>query len=345
MKILAEIIDNSRVCSESHDARAVIWLSVLEELSRRGHKIYAMVKRGIELKNHPSFIKYDKSIDSEIDFYIGHCVYSKSKDRYKYFKNKKVPLVTYEAGWLYRSLLIDRNKLFGDSYYYNSIKDLINDGFDENQAHEFRLSLIAQKKSKWPQNIVQDIPKIPYIFLPGQVLYDLSIVEYSPIGLKDFINGVIKFAKKNKLNVIYKPHPGAADSELSQGKKELQAFASVVKKNNKHFYIVNANIYDLMQKSIFTACVNSGTMIDNFVTQTPVYACGKSIFSTCGGIVHDEKLELGLQRMLDKDYDFDKMKRQQLKLLWWLKNTLMQEHLSVEDNIRRLEYHTGVSFE
>lgn len=344
MNILAEIIDNSRVCSEYHDARAVIWLNVLKELTKRNHNVYALVKRGIDLKQHQSLIPYEKSIDSQIDFYIGHCVYSGSKDRYKYFKNKGVPLVTYEAGWLYRSLLVDRNKLFGDSYYYHIIKDVINNGYDETECNKFRKNLILKKQSKWPQNISQDIPDIDYIFIPGQVLFDLSIVNYSTTGMREFITQVTNFANARGLHVIYKPHPGATESEKSHGKKELEAFVSSIKRNNKKFHVINANIYELMKKSRFTACVNSGTMVDNFITQTPVYACGKSIFSKCGGIVHDEDIKRGLNKMYNKEYDWNEMALQQRKLLWWLNGSLMQEHLSTEENIRRLEYHTDVSF-
>ena len=48
--------------------------------------------------------------------------------------------------------------------------------------------------------------------------------------------------------------------------------------------------------------------------------------------------------MLDCNYDWEIMKDFQLKLLWWLKQNLIQQEFSIEKNIELLEKHSGMKF-
>lgn len=340
MNILVELINNDVMCSGNHDTRCRTLVPMCCELNRRGHNIHAIYKKG-DFRDLP-FTKYNKKDARIIDFYIGHNVYKGSADRYNYFSAKKKIVSTYEAGWLHNSLIIDR-KLFADSIYFNDIGRLIKEGFDLEQSKTYCEGIESRGLSKWKQSAEEQIPDIDYIFIPGQVLYDLSIINYCKIGLIEFIERTTKFAKKNKIDVIYKPHPGASYREKKHGRSELELFANEMKKENKHFHVINTSIYDLMRKSRFTACLNAGTIIDNIVTQTPVVSFGMSFFTHSGAILCEEDIEYGLDKMMKKDYDADEMKMQQLRMIWWLKNNMMQEHLPAEENIKRLENYMKVN--
>lgn len=343
MKILIEFIDNSEFCSGRHDTRYFTLVSIAKHLQALNHKVYAIYRKNAN-KPDFTFIPYNDSFKNEIDLYIGHSVYKMSKERYDFFNNeRKIPSMTYEAGWLYNSLVVDR-KLFGDSVYYNKLANLLDDQFNEQEAKQYCQELITKGQSKWKQQSKVIIPNVPYIFIPGQVLHDLSITHYSKTDLKTFISKTLNFATKNNLHVIYKTHPGITEKEKMHGKLELEKFAKRLASNHKNFHEINTSIYDLMLNAQFTACVNAGSVVDNMVTQTPVYCCGESIFIHTGAVVHNENVEAGLNSMLKRSYDIDVMKLQQLKVIWWLKNNLLQEHLSVEENVRRLERHAGVKF-
>jgi len=341
INILYEAINNWSKCSDLHDCRYHALMAIMKLIESKGHKVYAFYKRG-DIER--CFDSYKDSLAPTIDFYLGHSIYRESVARYNYFRKRKVPMLVYEAGWLYRSTLVDRNKFFGDSFYFNDIKNYINKDFDLQKAEEFRQSLLATGKSKWIQKKEQEIPNVKYVFIPGQVLHDASIDFYSKIGMKEFISTALLWANKHNLHVVYKPHPGASSKVPCHGKKELELFTNKLKDKYKNFHIVNTSIYDLMSKSLFTACINAGTMVDNFTTLTPVLSCGKMLFTNSGAIIYNPNLEQGLDTMLNKEYDWEEMRLQQLKMLHWLNNTLIQEHSPVEENLKRFEFHSGVKF-
>jgi len=339
MKILVELIKNDSQCSRKHDVRYTILMGICEELEAKGHQVVALHKKGVKQKQ---FKLYDPRENKSVDFYICHGAYRGSKTRYDWFKNR-TNLVVYEAGWLYNSLCVDRNKLFGDSYYYNRMEEVIDEGFDPHLASQFLQKTVSEQRSKWPQSSNQTIPDVDYIFIPGQVLHDASIEFYSKTGMLEFIEQTVNFAKQKGAHVVYKPHPGLIDNPI-HGKRELESFTRNLAAKHKHFHIISTSIFNLMQKARFTACVNAGSMVDNMMTQTPVYACGRSLFSNSGAIICHPDVNKGLNTMWSIDYDQKKLKEQQLKVIWWLHRTLIQEHLGAKENVRRLELHAGVKF-
>lgn len=341
MNILMELIDNSETCPEKRDCRYHILNSLADNLAEKNHNVFILNKNiRTKILNHT---RYSDAMEKDIDFYFCHTPYRASKKRYQYFKNRKVNMVCYEAGWLHKSLVVDRNKFFADSYYYKTIKDLIEVDFDADKADKYRCNLLTNQKSKWKQDSIVDIPFKKYIFIPGQVLHDVSIEFYSQIGMLEFIDRVVAFANNNKLNVVYKPHPGLTKGE-THGKEILKRHTERLAFKNKNFHIISTSIFDLMKNAEFTACINAGAIIDGIVSSTPVLSCGKSFFTNTGAIIYNEKLEKGLMCMLNKNYDFYLMKAQQLKVLYWLKNHLIQEELGADENLKRLEYHSGVKF-
>jgi len=339
MKILVDLINYPKG-THGHDWRYATLVPMCHQLEKMGHVIYINAMTGTAAK---PFCKWKG--EKDLDHYIVYVTYNNATQeavRQSFFKRGKKATM-YDHGWLPRSMVMDRNKRFGDTWYYNRIRDLVKQCPNPTIIEPYRLELLKGNLSKRPQKRVDKIPDVDYVFIPGQVLYDSSVVHYSKTGLIKLIIQVVEWAAKNKLHVIYKPHPGLSHF-AAHGKQILYKFSAKLKQQYKHFHVVNTSVFDLMQKARFTACVNSGSVIDNIVSHTPCYCCGKSFFSNSGTIVFNENVQQGLDKMYARDYDWKEMKMQQLRMLWWLKEHMVQECLSPEENVRRLSYHSGVNF-
>lgn len=339
MKILVDLIQYAKG-THGYDWRYKTLVPMLKLLEGRGHKIFANVIAGV--KNPP----FQKWTGQDVDHYIVYVTYNdqKREDFRKslFAEGKKATM--YDHGWLPRSMVFDKQKRFGDSWYCERIAELAKNGCpDPSVAEPYRLELLEGNLSKRPQNRVDKIPDVDFVFVPGQVLHDSSVVFYSKTGMRELIKQTTEWAKDRKLHVVYKPHPGLLHFP-NHGKKILAEFAAKMKREYKNFHVINTSIFDLMQKARFTACVNSGSVIDNLVTNTPCYCCGTSFFYKSGTMVYDPDVKRGLNIMYHKDYNWKEMKLQQNRVLWWLNNHMVQEKLTPEENVRRLSYHAGVKF-
>jgi len=336
MKILIDLINYPHAGGSTYDWRYKIWQGICKELVKCGHQIWSANHR---VKN-TGFKTYKNGV---FDYYICLSPYGHEKRTARYKQHRKAgkPVTCYDHGWLPKSIVVDRKKLFGDSHYYDTIRNLIKECPSRTSVEGLRRSMMKSHLSKRAQPQSDKIPDVPYIFVPGQVLYDASVVFYSKIGLKELIQRTLDFATQHKLHVVYKPHPGIGDSP-AHGKRELERFQKKTLKSHKNFHVVNNSVFNLMQKAVFTSCVNSGSIIDNIVSLTPVYCCGKSFFSNSGTVVYDPNVERGLTKMLKKDYDAKEMKLQQLRMLWWLDKYMIQERQPVHKQVELLEMHAGI---
>lgn len=340
MRIVVDLINFPQSGGAEYDWRYTMWIAICKELQKIGHKIWSYDQTGV--KNSP-FPKYKEG--TVLDYYICHTPYGHKTriNRRELFLKHKKPVTCYDHGWLPKTLVVDRKKLFGDSYYYDIIGEIIKECPDLDIAEKIRQKMLGNNISKRAQVKVDLIPDVKYIFVPGQVLHDASVVNYSTVGMKDLITRTLEFATKHNLHVVYKPHPGTLNLK-THGKQELVSFREELKKKYKNFHVVNTSIFDLMLKAVFTSCVNSGSIIDNIVSLTPVYCCGKSFFSKSDTVIYDPDVEAGLSKMFKKDYDSVYMKKQQLRMLWWLNDNLIQEKMSIQKQIKLLEKHSGVTF-
>jgi len=337
MKILVDLINYPKAGGASYDWRFAIIIGLCRELERRGHTFEACYHR---MKERP-FPTYTAGV---FDYYIALSPYGfqSRRDRYNKYRKAGKPVTCYDHGWLPKSLVVDQKRLFGDSYYYHTIRDRIQECPSPEAAEPIRQKLLKGNLSKRTQTRKDKIPNVRYIFIPGQVLYDASIVNYSKTGLKGLMTQTIRFAKQHGLHVVYKPHPGLDGSDQCSA-QTLKALQDRMEEKHENFHIVNTSIYDLMERAEFTACVNSGSIIDNIVSQTPVYCCGKSFFAKSGTVIYDPNVEQGLTTMLNKDYDNESMKKQQLRMLWWLDKYMVQEHQPIEKQIELWTMHSGVT--
>jgi len=336
MKILAELIHNPEAGSRKYDWRWKIWNSILDHLVSRGHKIQVIPVNQIAKQTS----KYDIWDNKDPDFYISFSPYG--GDREKRFKKYRKSCVVYDHGWLPYSLVVDRNKLFSDSYYLDKLASLSESNYDEIEMEKYRNHILTNNISKRPQDKKDKIPDVKYIFIPFQILKDVSIVHYSSTGMLEFVRKTTDYAKKHGIHVVGKLHPGMMKKYANHGYDEIHSFCNKMKKDYNNFHVVNTSIFDLMNKAEFTACVSSGSIIDNMLSLNPVYACGRTVFGKSGAIIHDEDVERGLDTMLNKSYDANHMILKQKQVLWWLRNNLIQEEFSIDKNIKLLEFHSGI---
>jgi len=133
----------------------------------------------------------------------------------------------------------------------------------------------------------------------------------------DFITETAKFAEQKEIEIVIKQHPHATEDHeiISRHIKKL-------KKQYDAIHIVDASIYHLMQHARFTACVNSGSVVDNLITQTPVLCSGKSFFYKSGAIIFNTNIQKGLNKVFTQNYNWQDMKDKQLKICYTWKNKI-----------------------
>lgn len=329
---------------------------------RNGHSIY--VNRLFDFNDKFDIDEYTlfdfENHSKYIDVYLCFGIYRKEEminDLKKF--NNDIKILTYDLGWLNNSVKIDK-KFFSDSNFYNSLPDIINENFDKKLALKYRSHLIINNVSKREQpplisksiytqndkfknrlllkkldqldNLVFKL-KGTYVFIPLQKSIDISF-NYSKFGMFEFVDKVVNYCKKYDIPVIMKIHPSVSPRQVGMA-------MNCYERNKKMYdkcYVVDSSIYDLINHARFTVCLNSGTLIDNFVIQSPVLCCANCMFSKVKCMVFSEDIEKGLETMIKRDYDFELMKENQLKILWWLKNHLLFYNLSDEENAKRFNY-------
>jgi len=347
VNILFNFINHSSAI-DGTDYRAQTFEPLLYLLRDKGHQIWIDPHKK---PGHPSFKPFkqllkdfptfsEKNIKS-VQLWIVPYPHARKKPRYKYLKKKKVPILSYEHGWLNKSVFVDLGGMFSDAYFADSIANMVNENFNKKECTRYKKQLLSENISKRPQKGDWKSPKDidhNYIFIPIQKLNDVSMQQYSKTGMLDFITETVKFAKERNLPVILKQHPHTTEDH-----KTVEKHVRSLKKNYRAVYLVNASIYYLMQHARFTACVNSGSVVDNFVTETPVFCAGESFFLKSGTIIFNENIKQGLNTMFDQNYNWDEIKQKQTKTLWWLKNNLLFSSLDPIGNLQRLSNNCAIS--
>jgi len=345
MNILFNFINHETAIVDI-DFRAEIFTEICKYLAKKGHKIY--IDRH-KKSGHPSFKRYKEFLRSfsqyegqKIDLWIVPYAQHLKEDRYTKFSKGKIPIIIYEHGWLFESVMAERGRLFSDSPFADILSEISEKEFNLEKCNKYKNSLLSNNISKRPQTHKDKIPdsiKDKYIFVPIQKINDVSVERYSKIPMLEFMSKVVKFASQLNIPVVFKPHP-----HIKADYKTIRNQIRKFQKTNKNIYEINTSVYNLMQNALFTACINSGTVIDNFVTQTPVYCCGKSMFYKSGTVIYDRNVEKGLRKMFEKGYDSNQIKIKQLQVLWWLKQNLLFANLDARENTKRLAKYSQINF-
>ncbi len=352
MHILLIITNHvSSIKINSFDTRFVIFMKISNFLQQKHTIYYPEIHKHIypkEYINNNILFNYEEHKDKiDCAIYWASATYYNINDSfnniysnfYEYLKKNNKPIMCYEHGWLENSILLDKYKILGDSYYVDTINDLIEENYNEYLLNEYRNKLLIDKKSKRPQKNNSDIKYKNYIFIPVQKIDDMSIRLYSNIGMIEFIKKVLYFAKQNNILVLIKYHPHATNDHY-----KLNVLNNEFKLINNNYIIVNNHIFDLCKNALFTVCINSGSIIDNFITLSPVYCCGKSLFYKSDAIIYNENIEEGLNTMLNKTYNHELLINKQKKMLWWIKNNSLFLDNKLEDNIKLIENKLNITF-
>jgi len=324
------------------DYRGAILYDVAKAFCDKGKNIYFHVldraeKHLIQKRNTIPFIRFtDLSQMDEIDFYIGFAGAQHRKKRKHMRKNNK-PMLVYESGPLPRSVLLDKHWIFGDGYTAKHFDTIL-----KNQriggTQEYCDYLIENDLSKRTQKGDDQIPDSDFIFIPGQALRDASLKKkYTRTGLLNFISYVTEFAYNNNIDIVFKPHPGLKGGKRHGRQKQLDHCLEL-KKRYGNLHIVRNSIFKILDKCLFMATVNCGSVIDAFVTHTPAYCCGKSFYMNTGALIYDNDLDGGLDIMLHKKYDHHLVQSKQLETIEWLKNNLLFFDIDPYQNVKRIQH-------
>ena len=147
--------------------------------------------------------KKDKNIEhklSDINCYLG---FESKGDKYKrdYFNFYNRPVVIYAEGFFPSSMMVGRRDLFGDGVNARILSHYCSHREISNEVNEYKKYAINNNISKRPQKGSDPIPDVPFIFIPGQALKDISIVLHSPVNFLEFIYRVTNFAKEKGIYV------------------------------------------------------------------------------------------------------------------------------------------------
>lgn len=335
------------------DPRNVIFVGVLTEFFKRNYNIYLIP---IHLHTIPENLKSRATIfdfDKHKDI-IDYCItwqgtinksFGEFYKEYLYLLNRNTPCLMYEHGPLYGSLLIDRLPL-SDSKFTNNLQEIIDTIYNETEYTIYKKSVLSSGISKR----IQTNDKIPehlkgrYIFVPHQKITDFSVLDYSETGMIDFFKKVFIFCKHRDLPLVIKLHPHAWNPDYFIIRKLVQK----LKSEYNNVYLINGNIYDLCKNALFTATINSGSIVDNFIVNSLVYCCGKSIYYKTVALYYNSNVEEGLEIMLsnvqNKTLDINKIYNTQDKIVWWLKQNMLFKQNDLQDNIKIIDTFLDIKY-
>lgn len=342
MKILIDMINNPQAIVNK-DHRYIIFKQIMVLWKEKGHIIYIDKVKNVKIE--PIVLKtynvYSDKVKDQIDLYICFGIYKEGVQRHKYYSERNVKCITYDHSWLPNSVLFERQKLFSDSYFHSILEEEINKDYNETEANKYITQLLKDNSSKRPQARKDNVPeeiKLKYVFIPFQKSNDISLLHYSKYGMFEFTSKIVDLCKDKNIPVVMKIHPHVNGKEKGLAR---QCYQKMQKKYNNCF-LLDTSIYDLVRNARFTVCLNSGTLIDNFVTQTPVLSCARSMFDSVECMVYEENIEKGFERMINKDYRTAIIRENQKKIVYWLKNKLLYSHLGPIENKKRFDYLAGI---
>lgn len=254
-------------------------------------------------------------------------------------KEYAIPQIIYESGMLHNTVTADPRGQLADSYYVDSLNDRVQRDFDDKACTEFIHDLLAHDASKRPQASIDDIPSDisgRFIFIPTQKFNDVSVTKYSNVTYPELLNKVTDFCKAQDLPLVIKIHPHLEASEEAEQKHLIDT----LKARHPKVYLSVDSINDLLQKAFFTVTVNGGTLMDNFVTTTPVLELAPSLWHKTDAVVYETDVEQGLKRMLkDASPWSEERKTRQRQNVCWYRRMSFGTQKAPEENVKVLQQH------
>ena len=322
----------------------------------------ATVRR--ELERYPALAAWRRrttldSIDMVISWAHVHTCTSLFERTTAAERPRQQPLhFVYEHGFEKGGVTIDPGGLLGRSFYADRLNWLVQGGSNGKAAGKGgregagKTAVLGHERcvsnsSKRPQNAgTLDLPErvlARYILVPTQKFNDESIKQGSKTSMELLMRQVVDFAVNRSLPVVFKVHPHLIANIDGTGEGKLQeAMLQQMVKKYKDIFVSQSGIRDLMEKALFTATINGGTLFDNFVTQTPVLAVGRSMLTNHDGVVFDDDVRRGLERVLTKELPWPQWRRErQQQVVCWIQRFSLYDHLSPTGALGVLQRHVN----
>lgn len=329
MNILIVFINNPNAITKGgkHDIRYSIFKDIAYYLKKNKHNVHATPCDG-KSKLTKDVIQNFKPHNKSIKYNLCFCWYPR-KNRFNAEK-----MIYYENGFLKNSIIVDPAGILSESKYINTLNNLIENDYNNEKCLKYIDNMLANNFSKRLQKNINDIPQNingKYIFLPTQKANDISIRKHSNISMFDCIQKTSIYCKKQDIPLVIKIHPHLGGNELQEQIDFCNKLGNI--------YLSKSSINQLIQNARFTVCLNGGTLIDNFVCASPVLSLAKSMFYNTEALIFNENINQGLDIMVNKKYNLEKMLDKQKKVIWWIYNNSLFYDKSIEFNIKVLEYH------
>jgi len=340
------------------DPRNKVLMSMADELTKRGHTVLidghgfqmeAKYHQDREWLNPKSISRHGKPdlIVSWVNYLHDYGTFQHAN--FPLIKSllvdHKIPQIVYENGMLKNSVTVDPQGQLADSYYVERLNSDVQRNWDaetDKACTEFIRGLLDKDSSKRPQQIVSDIPSEAgrFVFVPTQKFNDISVSKYSRVTYPEMLNKVTDFCKAQDLSLVIKIHPHLIGSPEETEQNKL---IDELKARYPKVYLTVDSINDLLQKAFFTVTINGGTLMDNFVTTTPVLELAPSLWYKTDAVVYETDLEQGLQRMLKEasPWSEERKIRQRQNVCWYRRMSFNIEK-TTEENAEVLQRHLDV---
>ncbi|MCY9872349.1 hypothetical protein [Vibrio barjaei] len=138
-------------------------------------------------------------------------------------------------------------------------------------VNKFIKTFNISRNSKYPQ-LERDMPTMRnrYIFFPLQVTTD-SVNALRNLSTETAIKIAIDFCREHNIDLVVKRHPECKSSNIDKLLRVLDHEVDV--------HISTSNVKDLIERSIFTVCANSGVGLEALLRGKKVITYGISDYS------------------------------------------------------------------
>jgi hypothetical protein len=249
----------------------------------------------------------------------------------------------YEGGPLFRSIYIEPSEQRGPIFYREDMSQELANYKPTEAVSDYIRRVTSNNLSKRKQPPRRDLSEYgEFIFLPIQNDSDYMISINSFWTFKGFMECIAEFAASYGLKVLFKLHP----HHLSGRGPSTDVF-NQIKEKYPEMDLVDASIFDLCQQARFTMTVNSGSMVDNFMLNTPVMCFGECQWDKTDAVIRSPDgmdMQESFRIMMEEDYDKEKMYKAQRLAVEWLYYNLIMNGNSPEENWRRLMKHLKNSY-